>query len=109
MRIQKNLYKIEDKYFKTLHELAEHLGGKVPNTVRVQIKNQKWDKLGCVVEIVPNPDYVKKETVQRKAKKNEKVRKCTRCKSDFITEVDSRGMSISTRCPKCKAKEKRTK
>ena len=37
-----------------------------------------------------------------------KKRICTKCKEEFITEVDSNGCSINTRCKECKSKQKNT-
>ncbi len=42
----------------------------------------------------------------RKLEKDEKIRKCTKCKKDFITKVDELGISYDTRCQRCKTGER---
>lgn len=42
----------------------------------------------------------------KKLNKDEKIRKCTKCKKEFITKVDSKGISYDTRCKKCKTNER---
>lgn len=42
----------------------------------------------------------------RKLEKDEKIRKCTKCRKQFITKVDEFGISYDTRCKKCKTAEK---
>lgn len=63
--------------------------------------------------IISNRDYKVeiKKNLKKKEKifnleKDEKIRKCTKCKEEFITKVDSLGVSYDTRCKKCKTIEK---
>lgn len=63
--------------------------------------------------IISNRDYeveikknLKKKDKILKIKKDEKIRKCTKCKEEFITKVDRLGVSYDTRCKKCKTIER---
>lgn len=42
----------------------------------------------------------------KELKEDEKIRKCTKCKKDFITKVDELGISYDTRCQRCKTGER---
>lgn len=66
--------------------------------------------------IISNRDYsieIKKnlKNISKKIKlaKNEKNRKCTNCKTEFVTKIDKLGVSYDTRCAKCKKLEKNDK
>lgn len=63
--------------------------------------------------IISNRDYsieIKKNLKRKKLilnlKKDEKIRKCTKCKEEFVTKVDRLGVSYNTRCKKCKTNER---
>lgn len=63
--------------------------------------------------IISNRDYeveikknLKKKDKILKIKKDEKIRKCTKCKEEFITKIDRLGVSYDTRCKKCKTIER---
>ncbi|WP_028856988.1 hypothetical protein [Psychrilyobacter atlanticus] len=63
--------------------------------------------------IISNRDYeveIKKNQKEKdkilNLKKDEKIRKCTKCKKEFITKVDRLGVSYDTRCKKCKTNER---
>lgn len=66
--------------------------------------------------IISNRDYsleiknnLKNKNKKSKLKKDEKLRKCTRCKKEFITKVDKLGISYDTRCKDCKSLERKDK
>lgn len=63
--------------------------------------------------IISNRDYeieIKKNLKRKKKilnlQKDEKIRRCTKCKKEFITKVDRLGVSYDTRCKKCKTIER---
>lgn len=63
--------------------------------------------------IISNRDYgteinknLKRKNKFLNLKKDEKIRKCTKCKTEFITKVDKLGVSYDTRCKKCKTSER---
>lgn len=63
--------------------------------------------------IISNRDYsveIKKNLKRKKLTLNlrndEKIRKCTKCKEEFITKIDPMGVSYDTRCKRCKTIEK---
>jgi len=63
--------------------------------------------------IISNRNYeieIKKNLNRKKKilnlQKDEKIRRCTKCKKEFITKVDRLGVSYDTRCKKCKTIER---
>jgi len=63
--------------------------------------------------IISNRDYgieIKKNLNKKKKilnlQKDEKIRRCTKCKKEFITKVDRLGVSYDTRCKRCKTIER---
>lgn len=63
--------------------------------------------------ILSNRDYsveikknVKRKNIILNLKKDEKIRKCTKCKKEFVTKIDSMGVSYDTRCKRCKTIER---
>ncbi|MGB6128844.1 MAG: hypothetical protein WBG30_08850 [Psychrilyobacter sp.] len=66
--------------------------------------------------IISNRDYeleiktnLKKREKIKTLNSNERLRTCTKCKTEFVTTIDKFGVSYNTRCKKCKTLERSDK
>jgi len=77
------------------------------STLGIWIKDKKWDKIGHFVKKEVTSKEKRKQLIKFKnSEYGYKIRLCNKCHEEFETELDERGWSVNTRCPRCKATEK---